>query len=61
MTLGEYRDLCLLLGDGKETSATKFFDEKIEKQGRDQIVVADESQMIFLIGKLLTNPPEGKP
>ena len=61
MTLGEYRDLCLLLGGGKETRATKFFDEKIEKQGRDQLVIADESQMIFLIGQMLTNQSEGKP
>lgn len=51
-TLGEYRDLCATLA-GEGSKAVKFFDDKIKQQGRDELVLADESQMLVLIGSLL--------
>lgn len=46
-TLGEYRDVFAALG-GDDCRATKFLDAKIAEQGRDEPVLADESQMIQL-------------
>jgi hypothetical protein len=51
-TLGDYRDLCAMLG-GEDSKAVKFFDDKIAQQGRDEKVLADESQMLLLIGSML--------
>jgi hypothetical protein len=49
-TLGVYRDYCNALF-GPESKATKFFDVKIAESpnGRDEEVIADESQMMHLI------------
>ena len=54
-TLGEYRDFCAMISD-EDGPAVKFFDEKIKKQGRDEKVIADETQMLALIGSLLATP-----
>ncbi len=51
-TLGEYRDLCAAIG-GEECKAVKFLDEKIADQGRDAIVIADDSQMRYLLMPML--------
>jgi hypothetical protein len=54
-TLGDYRDFCALLGE-QGARATSFFDTKIaeSKKGREEEVIAAESQMFFLISSLLT-------
>ena len=51
-TLGEYRDLCALLG-GEDCKAVKLLDEQITKDGRDEKVVADDSQMCALLIPML--------
>jgi hypothetical protein len=54
MTLGECRKIALFLSDGDENNnAVKFFDEKIKVQGEDEIVIAHESQIMYLIYNLL--------
>lgn len=50
-TLGDYRDFCA--GFGENNAAVKFFDEKIKLEGRDEPVIADESQVMALIASLL--------
>lgn len=52
-TLGEYRDLFVILGGDEDNPAVRFLDAKIAKQGRDQKVLADESQMLLLLGSML--------
>jgi hypothetical protein len=51
-TLGDYREFCAIMF-GDDSPATRFFDRKIATQGRDEKVVADESQMLLLIGSLV--------
>lgn len=51
-TLGDYRDFCAIIAD-ENSPAVIFFDDKIKQQGRDEPVMADESQMLMLIGSLL--------
>jgi hypothetical protein len=58
-TLCEYRDLCALI-DGEDSPAVKFFDDRISLHGRDESVVADESQVLALIAHLL-GAADGKP
>lgn len=43
-TLGEYRDLCEAVGI-PNNAAVKWLEEKIAKQGRDQKVIAPDSQV----------------
>ena len=50
-TLADYRALAVLLF-GAESGATKFLDKKIEDQGAGEMVVADESQMLYLLNHL---------
>jgi len=52
-TLGEYRDFCAALG-GEDCKAVKFLDAKIAQQGRDELVIADDVQMRFLLLPMLT-------
>ena len=49
-TLGVYRDYCAALF-GEESKATIYFDRQIaaSPRGRDEEVIADESQMMYLI------------
>lgn len=52
-TLGNYRDLsAAFFGEG--STQTKFFDDKIavSTAGREEEVIAAESQMIFLLGQM---------
>jgi hypothetical protein len=51
-TLGDYRDLCVMLA-GENSRAVKFFDDRIAVQGCDEPVVADKTQMMYLIASLL--------
>jgi len=49
-TLGEYRDICAALSPYREKcKAVKFLDEKIAKDGRDEEVLAVDSQMRMLL------------
>lgn len=51
-TLGDYRDICVVIG-GEDCEAVKFLDRKIADQGRDEKVLAPESQMMFLLEPML--------
>lgn len=57
-TLGEYRDLCWALT--KKTRAVEFLDNKIKESpnGRDEVVIAHDSQMRFLLFPMMTQEPE---
>lgn len=50
-TLGDYHDLAVALY-GAESPQAAFFDKKIQEQGADEIVIADESQMLYLLSAL---------
>ncbi len=54
-TLGTYRKIALILG-GEDSQAVKFFDDKISKSpnGESEEVIADETQVLYLIGQLLS-------
>ena len=54
-TLGEYRDLCAKLDEllGEASEATAFLDRKIAKNGRDDVVLADDWEMRALLMPLL--------
>lgn len=57
-TLKTYRDIAVILSDGKEdTEVVKFFDDKIAKsrKGENTEVIADESQMMLLIMQIIIN------
>lgn len=54
-TLGNYRDFCVAIGADK---AVAFFDQKIEREGRDELVLADESQMLQLIYSMMGEEKE---
>lgn len=52
-TLGNYRKLAVLFfGEGNK--AVKYLDEKIAESpdGADEEVIADESQMVYLLGTM---------
>jgi hypothetical protein len=53
-TLGNYRDLAAAVF-GHESKAVKYLDDHITNSpdGRDEEVMADESQMIYLLGSML--------
>ena len=48
-TLGTYRKIALALSGDENSPAVKFFDAKIAEQGENEVVVADESQVMALI------------
>ena len=53
-TLGEYRDLvCTLFGEKIGASALDFLDAKIAQQGRNEKVIAPDSQMRAVIFELV--------
>lgn len=53
-TLGTYRNIAHIMNGGDEESeGVKFIDKKIAEQGVDMEVIADESQMIYLLGSML--------
>ena len=51
-TLGDYRDLFAIIA-GEDSRPVKFLDNKINEQGRDETVLADESQMLYLLTSML--------
>lgn len=51
-TLGEYRDMCLALSS-EDSQAVKFLDDKIAEQGRDEKVIAADSQMRMMLMPML--------
>lgn len=54
-TLGEYRDMCAAIG-GEMCKAVAFLDKKISNYGRDEEVVAPDSQVrMLLMPMLVTN------
>jgi hypothetical protein len=53
-TLGEYRDMLFALaGSDEKNKAVVFLDEKIDEQGRDEEVLAADSQMRVVLINLL--------
>lgn len=52
-TLGNYRALASVVF-GNDSGATKFLDDKIAESpnGRDEEVIADEGQMIYLLAQM---------
>jgi hypothetical protein len=50
-TLGGYRDLTASMF-GSDSAALTFLDEKIQAQGRDEPVLAEEGQMVYLLTSL---------
>lgn len=55
-TLGEYRDMCVAIG-GESCPAARLLDEKILDQGRDEPVLASDSQMRMLLMPMLVRTP----
>jgi hypothetical protein len=53
-TLGEYRDLCAALAP--DSRAVEFLDERIARDGRDDEIIAEDSQMRLLLFPMLTQP-----
>lgn len=53
-TLGDYRDIFAALA-GEGSRAVKFIDDKIQQspKGRNERVIADETQMMFLLASLI--------
>ncbi len=51
MTLGEYKKLALTLF-GRDSKSVQFFQKKIDEQGEDEEVIAEDSQMMSLMGQL---------
>lgn len=53
-TLGNYRDLSAAFF-GENSKPVQFFDDKIKDSpnGRNEEVIVDESQMMFLIGTMI--------
>lgn len=54
-TLGSYLKLCTLFF-GEDSAQVRFIQHKVNQYGLDEEVVADESQMLYL----LTNMEEGQ-
>lgn len=54
-TLKTYRKIAVIMG-GENTKATQFIDDKISEspKGENEVVIADESQMLFLLVQLLS-------
>jgi hypothetical protein len=54
-TLGHYRDLLIVIA-GADSKAVEYLDKVIARhpRGRDEPVVADESQMLHMLGSMLT-------
>jgi hypothetical protein len=51
-TLSDYRLACIAIG-GEDCAAVEWLDRKIEQQGSDQAVLADETQMMALLGPMM--------
>lgn len=55
-TLGNYLKLSAAVF-GLDSPATRFLQEKIDKQGPDEEVIAAESQMVYMLATLHSQPP----
>jgi hypothetical protein len=51
MTLGDWRDRCARLF-GETSASVRWFDGKIKTQGRDEEVLADESQVLYAVWQI---------
>ena len=56
-TLGEYRDMCALVG-GESCRAVRFLDKRIGETSRDEPVIAADSQMRMLLFPMLLEEEE---
>jgi hypothetical protein len=50
-TCGNYKELCVCMF-GEDSEATKFIQNKIDKYGKDELVLADESQVMHVLFSL---------
>lgn len=50
-TLGNWYDLAVRVF-GEDSPATQFLADKIASQGRDEEVIADEGQLLMVLGQL---------
>ena len=59
-TLETYREIAWVLSGDEESEAVKFFDKKIAESpnGAQEVVVADERQMLYLIVSMLKQPED---
>jgi hypothetical protein len=59
-TLKTYRKIALILSGDEDSKAVTFLDEKIDESphGEDEVVLADERQMIYVILSLLQKDTE---
>jgi hypothetical protein len=60
-TLGNYKKLCMLFF-GPDSGPTKFIEKKIaeSEKGEDEEVIADETQMIWVLTDILKKEQEEK-
>lgn len=58
-TLGNWYKLCAAVF-GAESSPTKFIEKKMRDQGEDQEVIADEGQLLMVLGKMFVDEQEKK-
>lgn len=59
-TLKTYRNIAYILSGFEESEATRFFDKKIAEapNGENEEVIADETQMMYLIISMATKGVE---
>lgn len=55
-TLGTYRSIAMALSGDENSKVVRFFDDKIAESpnGAEEKVIAAESQVMYLIGTMLT-------
>lgn len=53
-TLGEYRDMCVAIA-GESCQAVTFLDKRIADHGRDELVLAPDSQMRAVLMPMLVD------
>jgi hypothetical protein len=56
-TLGNWHGLCVI-AFGEDSPATQFIKGKMDEQGADEPVVADESQLLHVLGTIHLNSIE---
>lgn len=56
-TLGNWYKMCAAFF-GENTAPTKFIKNKMDEQGEDTEVIADEGQLLGVLGKMYTNEME---
>lgn len=58
-TLGNWYKMCAAYF-GKDSSPTLFIKEKMDQQGEDQPVIADEGQLLSVLGKMFVEERNGQ-